>query len=94
LVEPLRDSLIHLEHVIVTNGPAPGATLAYKEWVSGQSSDLSPAPTTPDDPCFWLYSSGTTGQSKGTVHLQHDMVYAAETYGKQVLGVQENDICF
>ena len=94
LVEPLRDSLIHLEHVIITNGPALGATLAYEEWVSGQSSDLSPAPTTPDDPCFWLYSSGTTGQSKGTVHLQHDMVYAAETYGKQVLGVQENDICF
>ncbi|MFH0997870.1 MAG: benzoate-CoA ligase family protein [Pseudomonadota bacterium] len=94
LVEPLRNSLMYLEHVIVTGGPAPASTLAYEEWVSGQPTDLSPAPTTPDDPCFWLYSSGTTGQSKGTVHLQHDMIYAAETYGKQVLGVHENDVCF
>jgi benzoate-CoA ligase len=94
LVAPFRDSMMHLHHVVVTNGPAPASTLAYDEWVAGQSAELSPAPTTPDDPCFWLYSSGTTGQSKGTVHLQHDMVYAAETYGKQVLGVKEDDVCF
>jgi benzoate-CoA ligase len=94
LVAPLRNSLSHLEHVIVVNGPASVSTLAYEAWVCGQSSELSPAPTSPDDPCFWLYSSGTTGQSKGTVHLQHDMVFAAETYGKQVLNIQENDICF
>src|SRR5882757_8965975 len=24
------------------------------------------APTHPDEPCFWLYSSGSTGQPKGT----------------------------
>ncbi len=94
LVAPIRNNLMYLEHIIVANGPAPDSTLAYEEWVAGQSTELSAAPTSPDDPCFWLYSSGTTGQSKGTVHLQHDMVYAAETYGKQVLGVQENDICF
>ena len=44
LVDPLRNSLIYLEHVIVTNGPAPVSTLAYEEWVSCQSSELPPAP--------------------------------------------------
>lgn len=94
LVEPLRDTLKFLKHVVITNGPAPAGTLAFDEWAAGQSPDLEAAPTTPDDPCFWLYSSGTTGQSKGTVHLQHDMIYAAETYGTQVLGIREDDVCF
>jgi benzoate-CoA ligase len=40
---------------------------------------------------FWLYSSGSTGRPKGAVHLQHDMVVAAETYGKQVLGIRPTD---
>jgi 4-hydroxybenzoate-CoA ligase len=93
-VEPFYKELPYLRNVIIVNGPAQAPLLSYAEWTSGQSPELSCAPTSPDDPCFWLYSSGTTGQSKGTVHLQHDMVYACETYGKQVLGVQENDVCF
>jgi 4-hydroxybenzoate-CoA ligase len=31
---------------------------------------------------------------KGAVHLQHDIVYASETYGRQVLKVTEKDVCF
>ncbi len=94
IVAPLRNKLKFLQHVIVAHGPATEGTLACDLWIAGQSPELETAPTTPDDPCFWLYSSGSTGQPKGTVHLQHDMIYMSETYGKQVLCIREDDICF
>ena len=43
---------------------------------------------------FFLYSSGTTGEPKGVVHLQHDMWVCCETYGKHVLGIAPDDRCF
>ena len=43
---------------------------------------------------FILFSSGTTGISKGIIHNQYDMKYAAETYGKQVLGLTNKDIIY
>jgi 4-hydroxybenzoate-CoA ligase len=93
-INEVKDELRFLENIVVVNGTAPEGTIAFEEWRAGNSKELEAAPTTPDDACFWLYSSGSTGQPKGTIHLQHDMVYSAETYGKQVLGVREDDICF
>ena len=95
VIEPIRKELTFLERIIVANGPASGQDdIELSSWLPAQASELACAPTTPDDPCFWLYSSGSTGQPKGTVHLHHDMVYATETYAKQVLGIREDDICF
>jgi benzoate-CoA ligase len=52
------------------------------------------APTGPDDLGFWLYSSGSTGRPKGTAHTHANPYWTAELYGKPVLGLSENDICF
>tara|TARA_B100000700_G_scaffold213154_1_gene234418 strand:+ start:1 stop:1044 length:1044 start_codon:yes stop_codon:yes gene_type:complete len=41
-----------------------------------------------------MYSSGSTGRPKGIVHLQHDMLYSVQSFGRHVLKVRENDICF
>jgi len=94
LIEPIRSNLLFLKQVIVANGAAPAGDLSLSELVASQSSSLTTAPTCRDDSCFWLYSSGSTGSPKGTIHLQHDMVYSTETYGKKVLGIQEKDVCF
>lgn len=94
VIEPIREELRFVEHTIVVNGPAPEWAISFDKLIEGLSSEMDFAPTTPDDACFWLYSSGSTGKPKGAVHLQHDMVYSVETYGKQVLGIRENDVCF
>ena len=52
------------------------------------------APTGPQDHAFWLYSSGSTGRPKGTVHSHGNPWWTAELYGKPVLGLTENDVCF
>lgn len=94
-ITEVKLDLKYLETIIVVNGRDPsGESLVYDELVQNQPTELETAQTTPDDACFWLYSSGSTGKPKGTVHLQHDMVFSAETYGKQVLKVQEHDITF
>ena len=93
-IEPIRKNLRFLKHVIVANGAPREGDLSLDALTRAQSATLETAPTCRDDACFWLYSSGSTGSPKGTVHLQHDMVYALETYGKKVLGIREDDRCF
>ena len=92
-IEPIRANLKWLKHIIVV-GKAPAGTIHFGDWIKGESAELTPADTSRDDACFWLYSSGTTGFPKGAVHLQHDMVYCAENYARSVLDINENDRTF
>ena len=92
-IEPIREKLKWLKHIIVVGKNPPG-TLNYADWILNESAELAPADTSRDDACFWLYSSGTTGFPKGAVHLQHDMVYCAENYARGVLDINAKDRTF
>jgi len=100
-LEPALGGLEFLRHVILV-GPGPGglpsipgvAVHDFSELIRAASGDLLPQDLSPDDVCFWLYSSGTTGFPKGAVHLQHDMLVATELYARQILGMNESDRCY
>ena len=83
--EPLIPKLPFLKHVLVP---------PFKDLLEKSSPTLSAAPTTGDDPCFWLYSSGSTGMPKGTVHVHSSMRLTAELYAEGVLGMKESDVIF
>ncbi len=97
----VRDQAPALKHILMTTSAVPAlegvpplGILSFEKALSVADDQLDPADTTLDDVCFWLYSSGTTGFPKGAVHLQHDMLYCAEAYGRHVLGLTENDRTF
>jgi benzoate-CoA ligase len=90
-------------HVIVaSSGGAPAAasdvagvpSLDLATLVAQTEPLAAPALTPGDDPAFWLYSSGSTGRPKGAVHTHANAWWTAELYGKAVLGLTENDVCF
>jgi benzoate-CoA ligase len=87
----VRAETPRLKHVVVTGGAEAPGVLSLEALMAAADDELDPADTTPDDACFWLYSSGTTGFPKGAVHLQHDMVYCVDTYGAEVLRTTESD---
>ncbi len=90
---PLRDRCRSLRHVVVIGG-SPGGCLAYDDLMRQAKDECEPADTSRDDVAFWLYSSGSTGFPKGTVHLQHDMVCSARGMGQGVLGLTAEDVTF
>ncbi len=85
-----------VQRVIVSRPIAPlhAQETEFDAFVAAHPPSPKPAPTGADDPGFWLYSSGSTGRPKGTVHTQANPYWTAELYGKGVLGLREDDVCF
>ena len=75
-------------------GPLPEGAQEFEAALAAHEPLVEPAATTPQDHAFWLYSSGSTGKPKGTVHTHGNPWWTAELYGKPVLGLTENDVCF
>jgi benzoate-CoA ligase family protein len=88
-----REQLRYLETTVLIGEPASGFS-NFRELIAAASPELDAAPTSKDDPAFWLYSSGSTATPKGCVHLHHDMVVCSELYAKGILQISDRDRCY
>jgi benzoate-CoA ligase len=83
----------HLKQVIVSHGDSRGHH-PLEALLARASPTFEPAATSCDDTCFWLYSSGSTGAPKGTIHVHASLIQTAELYARPILGLCEEDLVF
>ena len=76
-------------HALASDGAGGLAALMDRA-----APDLAPARCAPGDDCFWLYSSGSTGNPKGVVHAHRDMVCTSERYAVAAAGLREDDTVY
>ncbi|MBN2065304.1 MAG: acyl-CoA synthetase [Candidatus Thermoplasmatota archaeon] len=67
-VDEIIESCPSLEHIIIVDDEYDNH-LAYDELMKTASNKLKIEPTTKEDMAFFCYTSGTTGNPKGAVHL-------------------------
>ncbi len=93
LFQPLLEKLPFLEHILVADGRDQEKN-SLSHLIANAPDTYKVAPTKADDMCFWLYSSGSTGSPKGTVHLHSSLIQTAELYARPILEISENDVVF
>jgi benzoate-CoA ligase family protein len=71
--------------------PASVKSHSWSELSTVDAPELPPYRTWADSPALWLYTSGTTGQPKGAMHRHGSVRAVCESYGRDVLGVREED---
>ena len=100
----VKQSLEYLKQIVVLEDRSASAhaigtskdfqIISYREGMKLQSDSLQTAKTNKNDAAFWGYTSGSTGQPKGTIHLQHDIYYAAFYLNQYFYDISANDLLY
>jgi benzoate-CoA ligase family protein len=90
-----------VEPALAAARPGPRVRLAVEGGPASLAALLPAAPAAFDAvpaaataPCFWLYSSGSTGAPKGAVHRHRDLAVMAQYFAEDMLGLREDDVSF
>jgi 4-hydroxybenzoate-CoA ligase len=93
VVQSVIPRLSELDTLVVIGAKEASPHISFDEALANQPDKFETADTHPDEPAFWLYSSGSTGMPKGVKHVHTNLLATATTYGRHVLGIRADDVC-
>jgi acetyl-CoA synthetase len=91
-IEPIRDSLPGLRHVLLAGGTSSSpAALDLTRHMDAADDRFQIPPTKPEDPAILHFTSGTTGEPKGAIHV-HGAILSHHVTGRLVLDLRPEDV--
>ena len=81
-------------HVIIDDRPGDQKLISLSALTANSAPQASAVDTHADDVAFWLYSSGSTGNPKGTAHVHTSPMATAKLFGQGILDMNESDVVF
>ncbi len=95
-VEGARENFQTIKHIIVIGGDVAEVKakgfLPYGELVQSGNPNIDPVLRHREDVGLLMYTSGTTGRPKGTVHFVEELLIVPDGFGKYGWRVAENDV--
>lgn len=80
-----------LERVLYFGGEAQDAQ-GLEQLMAQKPERFDAVPTRADDPCLIAFTSGTTGNPKGTMHFHRDLLATCDCFPPDVLKAGEDDV--
>ena len=93
IVQEAAEDLPNVKEIVVVGG-GPASVLRLDTLLAAENEGSAPARTSADEVAYWLYSSGTTGMPKGTMHVHSTPMNIARTSGQTRIGIREDDVVF
>jgi len=95
-VEGAKENFQTIKHIIVVGGDVAEVKakgfLPYGELVQSGNPSIDPVLRNREDVGLLMYTSGTTGRPKGTVHFVEELLIVPDGFGKYGWRVTENDV--
>jgi len=83
-----QDAAPILQHIHYFNGTGPN----LENLMAGKSTDFTGVDTAAKDVALIAFTSGTTGNPKGTMHYHQDIMSMCHLVGGRLLGIEESDV--
>lgn len=88
----IESRLPQLEHLLLVDDEADGLRNFSQSLSAADEAEIEAV--SEDTLAFILYTSGSTGQPKGAMHLHRNLPYTVNTFGRRILQIKPGDRLF